>query len=67
MSQPTVPPVEPLNSRKALVGLRDEYQKGVESLKAEIARLTSNLAATGGAVQTIDKILASLPAEEAKP
>jgi hypothetical protein len=67
MSQPTVPQAEPLNSRKALVGLRDEYQKGVESLKTQIAQLTSNLAATGGAVQTLDKIIASLPAEAPPP
>ena len=62
MSQPEVKTPAPLNSREALVGLRDEYQKGVESLKAQIAQLTSNLAATGGAVQTLDKIIASLPA-----
>ena len=62
MSQPEVPTAAPLNSREALVGLRDEYLKGLESLKAEITRLTSNLAATGGAVQTLDKIIASLPA-----
>ena len=67
MSQPEVPTIAPLNSREALVGLRDEYLKGLESLKAEITRLTGNLTATGGAVQTLDKIIASLPAVPPAP
>jgi len=67
MSQPEVPTIAPLNSREALVGLRDEYLKGLESLKTEIARLTNNLSATGGAVQTLDKIIATLPEKAATP
>lgn len=67
MSQPEVPTPAPLNSRDALVGLRDEYQKGLEGLKAEVSRITNNLVATGGAVQALDKIIASLPAEAPPP
>jgi len=69
MSQPENQTIAPLNSREALVGLRDEYSQGLENLKAEITRLTGNIMATGGAIQTLDKIIASLaaPAESDVP